>query len=63
MKPSADNSFTPGEILRNVVAAAAPLQVMGTINAYTAMMAEKSGAKESHLLIRCRCCKRILWVA
>ncbi|MCW8930756.1 MAG: methylisocitrate lyase [Gammaproteobacteria bacterium] len=49
MKPSADKSFTPGETLRNAVEASAPLQVMGTINAYTAMMAEKSGAKAIYL--------------
>ncbi len=49
MKQSADKSVTPGEILRNAVETAAPLQVMGTINAYTAMMAEKSGAKAIYL--------------
>ena len=31
-----------------------PLQVVGTINAYTAMMAEKNGSS-SNLPFRCRC--------
>jgi len=49
MKPNTDNNLTPGAIFRNTVAAESPLQVMGTINAYTAMMAEKSGAKAIYL--------------
>ena len=39
----------PGTLLREAVAAGAPLQVMGAINAYTAMMAEHSGAKAIYL--------------
>ena len=49
MKPNTDKSITPGVSLRNAVEVESPLQVMGTINAYTAMMAEKSGAKAIYL--------------
>ncbi len=38
-----------GQRLRQAVAEAHPLQVLGTINAYTAMMAEHSGAKAIYL--------------
>jgi len=44
-----DKTLTPGTRLRNAVQAHNPLQVLGTINAYTAMMAEKSGAKAIYL--------------
>lgn len=40
---------TQGALLRYAVEIESPLQVMGTINAYTAMMAEKSGAKAIYL--------------
>lgn len=40
---------TQGALLRHAVEIESPLQVMGTINAYTAMMAEKSGAKAIYL--------------
>ena len=49
MKLNTDKTLTPGAILRNSVEAAPPLQVLGTINAYTAIMAEKSGAKAIYL--------------
>ena len=38
-----------GQRLRQAVAEAQPLQVLGTINAYTAMMAEHSGAQAIYL--------------
>ncbi len=47
------SEMTPGKRLRQAVAAAVtdntPLQVLGTINAYSAMMADKSGAKAIYL--------------
>ncbi|MCU7834013.1 MAG: methylisocitrate lyase [gamma proteobacterium symbiont of Taylorina sp.] len=49
MKSNENNNLTPGAILRQAVAAENPLQVLGTINAYTAIMAEKSGAKAIYL--------------
>ena len=42
-------NYTAGELLRQAVAAEQPLQVMGTINAFTAMMAERSGVKAIYL--------------
>jgi methylisocitrate lyase len=35
---------TPGALFRAAVAANRPLQVLGTINAYAAVQAEKEGA-------------------
>lgn len=49
MKADEKISSTPGALLRHSVAVESPLQVMGTINAYTAMMAEKSGVKAIYL--------------
>ncbi len=47
------SDLTPGQRLRQAVAEGAeqnsPLQVLGTINAYSAMMAEKSGARAIYL--------------
>ena len=43
------NNASPGQRLRLAVATEQPLQVLGTINAYTAMMAERSGAKAIYL--------------
>lgn len=40
---------SPGQRFREAVAASNPLQVMGTINAYTAMMAERVGGKAIYL--------------
>lgn len=40
---------SPGAKLRQAIAAEAPLQVVGTINAYTAMMAERTGHKAIYL--------------
>jgi 2-methylisocitrate lyase-like PEP mutase family enzyme len=40
---------SPGAKLRQAIADENPLQIVGTINAYTAMMAEKLGIK------RCTC--------
>lgn len=41
--------LTPGQRLRQAVAENNPLQVLGTINAYSAMMADKSGAQAIYL--------------
>lgn len=49
MMPRETNHGSPGQRLRQAVAAEQPLQVLGTINAYTAMMAERSGAKAIYL--------------
>lgn len=43
------NSRTPGLKFRQAVKEEKPLQVMGTINAYTALMAEKIGYKSIYL--------------
>ena len=43
------SDMTPGQRLRQAVADNNPLQVLGTINAYSAMMADKSGAKAIYL--------------
>jgi len=48
MSPETNNA-SPGQRLRLAVATKQPLQVLGTINAYTAMMAERSGAKAIYL--------------
>lgn len=47
--PHETDHGSPGQRLRQAVAAEHPLQVLGTINAYTAMMAERSGAKAIYL--------------
>lgn len=49
MMPPETNNASPGQRLRLAVATEQPLQVLGTINAYTAMMAERSGAKAIYL--------------
>lgn len=49
MKNNTNKVISPGTKLRDAVSNEHPLQVMGTINAYTAMMAEKSGAKAIYL--------------
>jgi len=49
MNPIVKASSSPGAILKKAAATGTPLQVMGTINAYTAMMAKKSGAKAIYL--------------
>ncbi len=49
MTQTVTNEINPGMLFRRAVAAENPLQVMGTINAYTAMMAEKSGVKAIYL--------------
>ncbi|NCO19593.1 MAG: methylisocitrate lyase, partial [Gammaproteobacteria bacterium] len=41
--------FHPGRNLRELVESSAPLQVVGTINAFTARMAEKIGHKAIYL--------------
>lgn len=43
------NDVSAGQRLRQAVAEAHPLQLLGTINAYTAMMAEHSGAQAIYL--------------
>ena len=43
------NTATPGEKLRAAVAANDPLQVVGAVNAYSAIMAQKSGHKALYL--------------
>lgn len=40
---------SPGHLLRDAVAAESPLQVVGTINAYTALMAEQVGYRALYL--------------
>ena len=42
-------STTPGNKLRDAVAANDPLQVVGAVNAYFAIMAEKSGHQALYL--------------
>ncbi len=42
-------SDTPGQRFRNALADTSPLQIVGTINAYTAMMAEQIGHKAIYL--------------
>lgn len=44
-----ESKLTPGAKLRRAVAEGNPLQVLGTINAYTAIMAERSGARAIYL--------------
>ncbi len=41
--------FTPGQRLRAAIAAENPLQVVGTINAYCAMLAERAGFRALYL--------------
>ena len=43
------SSLTPGAQLRHLVATQGPLQVVGTINAYTAIQAEQAGHKAIYL--------------
>ncbi|WP_337880609.1 methylisocitrate lyase [Rheinheimera sp.] len=43
------NLMSPGAKLRRAIAEQAPLQLVGTINAYTAMMAERVGHKALYL--------------
>ena len=42
-------SITAGKKLREAISANSPLQIVGTINAYTALLAEKSGHKAIYL--------------
>jgi len=49
MKLNDNKPLCSGTALRRAVEQENPLQVMGTINAYTAIMAEKSGAKAIYL--------------
>ncbi len=44
-----NKQFSPGEKLRQAVEANNPLQVVGTVNAYNAIMAEKCGHKALYL--------------
>lgn len=44
-----NSATTPGQLLRNALAEERPLQVMGTINAYAALMAEQSGFRALYL--------------
>ncbi len=41
--------MSKGSLFRTLVCEQAPLQILGTINAYTAMLAEKAGAKAIYL--------------
>ena len=41
--------ITQGKKLRNVIESGKPLQIVGTINAYTALLAEKAGHKAIYL--------------
>ena len=49
MKINTSKILSPASRLREAVIEEHPLQVMGTINAYTAIMAEKSGARAIYL--------------
>src|SRR6056297_1591024 len=40
---------TPGQKLRDAVASSSPLQVLGVINAYSALQAEHAGARALYL--------------
>ncbi len=42
-------ALTPGQRFRKAVEEEQPLQIVGTINAYTALMAERSGFKAIYL--------------
>lgn len=42
-------SDSMGKVFRNLVKSQSPLQIVGTINAYSAMLAEKSGCKAIYL--------------
>jgi methylisocitrate lyase len=42
-------SISAGKKLREAIATNSPLQIVGTINAYTALLAEKSGHKAIYL--------------
>ncbi|MCA0404492.1 MAG: methylisocitrate lyase, partial [Proteobacteria bacterium] len=42
-------SYSAGQLFRNLVKEEKPLQVLGTINAYSAMLAKEAGAKAIYL--------------
>ena len=42
-------SQSKGNLFRNLIKEESPLQILGTINAYSALLAEKSGAKAIYL--------------
>ena len=44
-----ENRTTPGNLLRAALAGEKPLQVVGTINAYTALLAEQAGFRALYL--------------
>lgn len=44
-----DKKFTPGKLLRVAMAEEKPLQVVGTINAYAALLAEQAGFRAIYL--------------
>jgi methylisocitrate lyase len=44
-----NSATTPGQLLRNALAEESPLQVVGTINAYAALMAEQTGFRALYL--------------
>jgi len=44
-----NSAATPGQLLRNAMAEESPLQVVGTINAYAALMAEQTGFRALYL--------------
>ncbi|HEY5974095.1 MAG TPA: methylisocitrate lyase [Geobacteraceae bacterium] len=44
-----DRKPTPGELLRNAIAREVPLQVVGAINAYAALLAERTGFRALYL--------------
>src|SRR4051794_33195555 len=43
------NSTTPGSRFRDALAAERPLQIVGTINAYCALLAERAGFRAAYL--------------
>ena len=43
------NNKTPGEVFRELLKQNSPLQIVGCINAYCAVMAEKVGHKSIYL--------------
>ena len=48
--------------LHQALAQENPLQIVGTINAYSALLAKQCWF-QSYLFIGCRCCQCILWFA
>ena len=54
-------TISPGKKLRQATAANNPLQVVGAINAYSAIMAQKSGHQALPMPAACRCWSTLTW--